>query len=78
MSDTPYSARIRTVELLERNKSQVTSIKIYRDNAQVVPTSAKYTLFDPNGDKIVNDGSANEARRRYLKVKGINTSIIKS
>lgn len=59
MSDTPYSARIRTVELLERNKSQVTSIKIYRDNAQVVPTSAKYTLFDPNGDKIVNDGAAN-------------------
>ncbi len=59
MSDTPYSARIRTVELLERNKSQVTSIKIYRNNAQIVPTSAKYTLYDPNGDKILDDVSAN-------------------
>ena len=55
MSDTPYSARIRSVELLERNKSQVTQIKIYRDNAQVVPTAAKYTLLDPNGKKISDD-----------------------
>ena len=55
MSDTPYSARIRSVELLERNKAQVTQLKIYRDNAQVIPTSAKYTLVDPNGEKITDD-----------------------
>ena len=61
MSDTPYSARIRTVELLERNKSQVTEIKIYRDNAQIVPTSAKYTLYEPNGSKIIDDLGASVA-----------------
>ena len=58
MSDTPYSARIRSVELLERNKAQVTQLKIYRDNAQVIPTSAKYTLVDPNGEKITDDQTA--------------------
>ena len=45
MSDTPYSARIRFVELVERNKTQVTKLKIYRDNAQVIPSSASYSLF---------------------------------
>ncbi len=59
MSDTPYSARIRSVELLERNKAQITQLKIYRDNAQVIPTGAKYTLLDPDGKKITDDQVAN-------------------
>lgn len=56
MSDsTPYSARIRSIELLERNKTQDTSIQIYRDNAVVVPASATYSLFSRSGASLVKD-----------------------
>lgn len=55
---TPYSARIRTVELLERAKAQTTSITIYRDNAVVIPSSASYTLKSSTGSKLVDSGSA--------------------
>jgi len=55
---TPYSAQIRHVELLERNKNQVTSLVVYRDNAIAVPTIAKYTLYDTTGKKIVDDVNA--------------------
>lgn len=58
MSAIPYSAQIRHVELLERNKSQTTSLSIYRDNALVVPTEAKYTLVEPNQNKIVDSAVA--------------------
>lgn len=58
---TPYAARIRTVEVLERNKNQITSLSIYRDNALVVPTSATYTLVDPTGEKIVDAETASVA-----------------
>jgi len=58
---TPYSAQIRHVELLERNKNQTTSISVYRDNALVVPTEAKYTLIDPNNKKILDSVVASVA-----------------
>ena len=53
--NTFYAPRIRITELLEREKSQVTDIKIYRDNAQVIPTAATYTLFKPGSGEIVKD-----------------------
>lgn len=56
MSDTPYSANIRMFELLQRAKAQTTTIKIYRDGAQVVPASGTYTLQKPNGQNVVNGG----------------------
>lgn len=55
---TPYSAQIRHVELLERYKNQTTSLKVYRNNALVVPTVAKYTLYDTTGKKLVDDQTA--------------------
>ena len=58
---TPYAARIRTVEVLERNKNQITSLSIYRDNALVVPSSAIYTFTNANGEKIVDEESASVA-----------------
>ena len=54
----PYSAQIRHVELIERNKTQVQLFKVYRSNAQIVPTAAKYTLQKPNGDKIIDKNTA--------------------
>jgi len=48
-----YSNSTRVVVFLERERSQFTDIKIYRDGSQIVPTYATYTLHKPNGDKIV-------------------------
>lgn len=56
---TPYSAQIRHVELLERDKNQITEFRVYRDNALTIPTVAKYTLYDGNGKKLVDEASAN-------------------
>ena len=57
-TSTPYSARIRSIELLERAKAQNTSIVIYRDNAAVIPSSATYTIKTPTGSKLVDSGTA--------------------
>lgn len=54
----PYSTNTRTVVLLERNRSQLTEIKIHRDGVQVVPTNAVYTLFTPTGNKQVEAQTA--------------------
>jgi hypothetical protein len=54
---TPYSARVRNVELLERGKAQTTQLAVYRDGAQITPTSATYTLIKPNSNKVVEDGT---------------------
>lgn len=60
MTTTPniYAPRIRYVELLEREKSNITELKIYRDGAQVVPTAATYTLIRPDGVGVVQDIAA--------------------
>ena len=52
-TSTYYSNNTRTVTLLERNRSQLTEIKIFRDGSQVVPTNVTYTLLKPNGGKLV-------------------------
>ena len=53
-NSTPYAPQIKVPELLERGKTQLTTLPIYRDGALVGPTSVKYTLTAPNGDKIVD------------------------
>jgi len=60
MATTPniYAPRIRYIELLEREKSNITELKIYRDGAQVVPTAATYTLIRPDGVGVVQDIAA--------------------
>ena len=58
-SDTPYSARVRVTELLERGKAQDTLLEVYRDGSQVVPSSATYSILRPNSEYIVQDGPCN-------------------
>ena len=55
---TPFAAQIRHVELLERNKNQTTEFRVYRDNALEIPTVAKYTLYDVNGKKLLDEETA--------------------
>ena len=57
-SSTPYAAQIRAIELLEREKAQTTEIKLYRDNAQLVPTAATYTLTKPSGTDLLTGATA--------------------
>ena len=57
--DTPYAPRVRYIELLEREKSNVTELKIYRNRAQIVPTGCTYTSIRPDGIGVVQDGVAN-------------------
>lgn len=51
---TPYAPQIRIVELLEREKAQLTTLPIYRDGALVEPTSGTYTLKTPGGGTHVD------------------------
>jgi len=53
-TSTIYSTDTRHVTLLERGRSQVTDVRVYRDGAQKVPTSGEYTLTSPTGEKIVD------------------------
>ena len=53
-SDLPYAPQIKIVQLLERGRSQVVDLPIYRDGALVEPASFTYTLKKPNGDAIVD------------------------
>ena len=75
MSATPYSAQIRHVELLERNKAQTTSIRVYRDNALVVPTEAKYTLIEPSGSKILDSAVASISDSGVVSYPHIATQL---
>lgn len=57
-TSTPYTARIRRIEILERAKAQQTELKVYLDGLQVVPSSGTYTLTQPDGSNIVVDAQA--------------------
>tara|TARA_R110002110_G_scaffold332075_4_gene543128 strand:- start:9191 stop:9958 length:768 start_codon:yes stop_codon:yes gene_type:complete len=57
-SSIPYSPQIKIPELMERGKTQVSTLPIYRDGALVAPTQARYTLIAPDGSKLVNDAVA--------------------
>lgn len=53
-NSTPYAPQIKVPELLERGKSQLTTLPVYRDGSLVGPTSVKYTLIKPDGTKVVD------------------------
>lgn len=57
-SSTPYAPQIRSVELLERGRSQTTDLKVYRDGAQLVPTNATYTITKPTGEDLLTGATA--------------------
>lgn len=55
---TNYTARVRNVELFEREKNNTTSLKVFLNGVQVVPTNATYTLRKPDGTGIVENGTS--------------------
>lgn len=54
-SATPYAPQIKVPELLERGKTQTSTLPIYRNGALVVPDAVRYTLIAPNGTKLVDN-----------------------
>lgn len=65
-SATTYSARIRFIELLEREQTNVSQLRVYKNGSEVVPSSGTYTLFKPSGSKLV-DGSAVDLSTNYAR-----------
>lgn len=55
MSDTPYAPQIKVPELLERGKAQTSILPVYRNGALVAPTEVRYTLLEPNGNKLIDN-----------------------
>jgi hypothetical protein len=64
---TPYAPQIKIPELLERGKSQVSTLPVYRDGILQAPTSVKYTLIAPNGVKLV-DGASWYISRKHSNI----------
>jgi len=56
-NSTPYAPQIKVPELLERGKSQLTTLPVYRDGALVVPSDVRYSLIAPDGTKIVDEAA---------------------
>lgn len=54
-TQTPYAPQIKIVELLERGKTQTTTLPIYRDGVLAAPTAVTYTLYKPDNTKLVDN-----------------------
>ena len=57
-TSTPYAPQIKIPELLERGKSNTSTLPIYRDGVLAVPTEVRYTLYKPDQTKLVDNASA--------------------
>jgi len=57
-TSTPYAPQIKIPELLERGKSNTTTLPIFRDGVLAVPTEVRYTLFKPDQTKLVDNALA--------------------
>ena len=45
-----YTARVKIPTIIERARSQVVKLEIYRDGSLQAPSAGTYTLTNPSGD----------------------------
>jgi len=57
---TPYAPRIRAPQLIQRTKTQLVSLDVYRDGAKIDFTSGLYSLQDQTGKFILEDQNVNK------------------
>lgn len=57
-TSTPYAPQIKIPELLERGKSNTSTLPIYRDGLLVVPTEVRYSLYKPNQEVLIDNALA--------------------
>jgi len=53
-AETRYTARAAYPATYQRGRIQTAAIEVYRDGALVAPTSGTYTLYKPDGSKLVD------------------------
>lgn len=54
-SSAIFAPQIKIPELLERGKSQTSTLPIYQAGQLISPTEVRYTLLAPNGSKVVDN-----------------------
>jgi len=57
-SSIPYAPQIKIPELLERGKSNTSTLPIYRDGVLAVPTEVRYTLYKPDQTILIENATA--------------------
>jgi hypothetical protein len=57
--DTYYAPRIRVPQMIQRAKTQIVELIVYRNGAEVTPTSATYQLLNEDGTEIISTTTAN-------------------
>ena len=62
-----YAPRIRVPQMIQRGKTQVVELAVYRNGAIVTPTSATYQLLD-------EDGRADDVDKRRAAFPMISTT----
>lgn len=53
-----YAPRIRVPQMIQRGKTQVVELAIYRNGGIITPDSATYQLLDEDGTEIISTSSA--------------------
>ena len=71
-TSTPYAPQIKIPELLERGKSNTSTLPIYRDGSLVVPDAVRYTLIKPQKTKNKSKYNKNIALFRNLNKNSCN------
>ena len=56
--DTFYAPRIRLPQMLQRGKTQIVELIIYRNGAEITPTSATYQLLNEDSTEIITTNPA--------------------
>jgi hypothetical protein len=55
ISSIPYAPQIKTIELLERGKQQITELPIYRNGGLATIQAVTYTLYKPDQTKHIDN-----------------------
>lgn len=73
-AETIYTARIAYPDYLVRNRTQTTSLEIYRDGALVEPSAGTFALYSPSGEEIVSASAVTVASS--IATYAINSSSL--
>ena len=58
MTDTLWSARFTGPTMIEKDKVQTVDVAIEKDGAAAVISSATFTVYEPNGSKLIDAATA--------------------
>ena len=72
--DTYYAPRIRVPQMIQRGKTQIVELIIYRNGEEVTPASATYQLLDEDGTEIISTSSASIVGNKIQYT--INSSVV--